>query len=44
MTKENLELLQADEKAAVQEFIAGKEFVLPVDPLLVKALKQVLGG
>ena len=23
---------------------AGKEFVLPVDPLLVKALKQVLGG
>ena len=44
VTKENLELLQADEKTAVQEFIAQKEFALPIDPQLVKALKQVLGG
>ena len=44
VTKENLELLQPDEKTAIQAFIAGKEFVLPIDLQLVKTLKQVMGG
>lgn len=44
VTKENLELLQPDEKTAIQTFIAGEEFVLPIDLQLVKTLKQVMGG
>ena len=44
VTKANLNLLHADEKAGVQKFIEKQEFEFPLDPTLIKALKQVLGG
>ena len=44
VTKANLSLLHADEKAGIQKFIEKREFEFPLDPTLVKALKQVLGG
>lgn len=43
-TQGNLELLQADDKEAIQNFLATREFQLPINPALVNALKQVFGG
>ena len=44
ITKANLDLLQTEEKAEIEAFMAAGEFSLPLSPVLVKALKQVLGG
>ena len=44
ITHENLDLLQADEKSAVQQLINQRSIALPIDLTLVAALKTVLGG